>query len=196
MVYLCMPVAPDQFETAVRGFGAARFVGSNITIPHKQRAFHIADTLSEQARAVSAANTLVCSYPEEGKGPHIYGDNTDIQGFGDTLLPYRERLEGKEMTILGSGGSARAIVYTLLTLFKPRSLTIAARTISKAEQIAKEMAVYDSNGALKVSHYQESGSAVQHASLLVNTTPVGMYPNTEKIAMAHHGRHFCRTGRV
>ena len=178
MVYLCIPVTPEYFETAVRGLGALHFVGSNITIPHKQRAFEIADDLSERARAVSAVNTLVCKYTEEGKQPFIYGDNTDVQGFGDTLLSFNDQLVGGEMTILGSGGSARAVAYALLTRFSPKSLTIAARTVSKAEKMAGELAQYDALGALKVSEYSESGLAVKKASLLVNTTPVGLYPHT------------------
>ena len=185
MVYLCMPVAPAYFETAVQGFGAARFVGSNITIPHKQRAFHMADELSERARAVSAVNTLVCTYTEGNKAPHIYGDNTDVQGFGDTLHTYSARLDGNEMVVLGSGGSARAIVYALLTRFNPRLLTIAARTVSKAEQIAKEMAPYDVQSALRVVPYNESGGAIRQAALLVNTTPVGMSPNSSQSPWGH-----------
>ena len=179
MVYLCMPVASEYFNEAVLGLSRVGWVGSNVTIPHKQRAFQLADTLSERAKAVGAVNTLVLSPQEEGRRPHIYGDNTDIKGFSDTLHEYRELLHGGSVVVLGSGGSARAIVYALLADFQPRSLTIAARSIHKADIIAEEMSPFDTGDALKVVELKNSERAIRQCTLLVNTTPVGMHPATE-----------------
>lgn len=178
MVYLCMPVAGEHFNETVQGLSRAGWVGSNVTIPHKQRAFERADTLSERAMAVGAVNTLVLSHQEEGLRPHIYGDNTDIKGFSDTLQEYREVVQGGEVVVLGSGGSARAIVYALLADYRPRSLTIAARSAYKAEIIAEDMGRYDTQGALGVIELKNSERFIQRCTLLVNTTPVGMHPGT------------------
>lgn len=178
MVYLCMPVAPEYFRQAADGLGRAGWVGSNVTIPHKQRAYELADELSEQAKAVRAVNTLVLTHTEGLERPRIYGDNTDIKGFADTLIPYKEQLYGEDVVVLGSGGSARAIVYALLSYFQPSMLTIAARSVSKAEQVVREMAEYDTRGVLRITDLTNSSAAIKRSVLLVNTTPVGMHPKT------------------
>ena len=178
MVYLCMPVHPEHFKATVQGLSWAGWVGSNVTIPHKRRAFELADELSEQAKAVGAVNTLVCTQQDETQRPYLYGDNTDIKGFSDTLLEHKAQLTGGAFVVLGSGGSARAIVYALLADYQPRSLLIAARSTEKAEAIAREMAPYDAKGALEVTPFRESGRIIRGCTLLVNTTPVGMYPGT------------------
>ncbi len=179
-VYLCMPVAGHQFEPAVRGLAAAGFMGSNVTIPHKERAYELVDVLSDQARAVGAVNTIVCQCEKGSPPPSLYGDNTDIQGFLDPLKPYSSRLRDAEMTILGSGGAARAVCYALLSQYTPSSLTLIARTPSKAEALARDMATFDDRGALRITTFRESGRHVRRCSLLVNTTPVGMHPGTDQ----------------
>ena len=191
MVYLCMPVVHERFDQLVGGLEWGQWVGSNVTIPHKQRAFELADELSDQAMAVGAVNTLVLSHNKEGQKPHIYGDNTDIKGFSDTLVEYREKINGREAVVLGSGGSARAIVYALLSEYKPGSLTIVARSVDKAEALAKELSIYDGQATLRVVPFKEGDSVIKGCSLLVNTTPVGMHPDTtrsplENAAMLDH----------
>ena len=180
MVYVCLPVAPVDFETVVRGLLGAHFVGSNITIPHKERAFDLADTLSDEARAVGAVNTLVARYSsDQTTPPHLYGDNTDVAGFLRPLEEHRTRLVGQEMIVLGSGGAARAVVYALLKALNPSRLTIAARNPEKAHQIAGDMAPFDSGQGLQVRSLQESGPHIRNSTLVVNTTPVGMYPHLD-----------------
>lgn len=179
MVYMCMPVAGEDFEQFVHGLGCTEWVGSNVTIPHKQRAYKLADELSDRARAVGAVNTLVLSR-QEGHAPHIYGDNTDIKGFSDTLTQYRETITGSDVAVLGSGGSARAIVYALLADYQPRRLTIVARSVEKAENLAEELSAFDSCNSLHVAALNQRDQVVRPCTLLVNTTPVGMHPDTHR----------------
>ena len=177
MVYLCMPVPAEHFSEAVEGLSRVGWVGSNVTIPHKQQAFELADELSERARAVGAVNTLVLSHKEGLERPHLYGDNTDIKGFSDTLIEYQAQIRGNDVVVLGSGGSARAIVYAVLSDYQPRHLTIAARSVKKAELLVSAMSQYDTRGSLRIVEIKHSEKYVRGCTLLVNTTPVGMHPH-------------------
>ncbi|MEZ4702842.1 MAG: shikimate dehydrogenase [Rhodothermales bacterium] len=178
MVYLCMPVPPDDLADALTGLQALRFVGSNVTIPHKQAMYGRVDTLSDRARAVGAVNTVVCRPGSDGARPSLHGDNTDIVGFLAPLAPYFDRLRGESMLVFGAGGSARAVVYALLSALEPARLWIAARNTARAEALATAFAGYDRRGGLSVCAMDDA-PAVRASRLLVNTTPLGMQPNTE-----------------
>ena len=183
LVYLCMEVHPDNLVKAVEGFKAARFIGSNVTIPHKQAVFQLVDELSDQARAVGAVNTIVCKFTDDGEVDHLYGDNTDISGFLEPLVLLAQKeaidLTNEEMLIFGSGGAARAVAYAMLTSFSPSRLTLVARTPAKATQIAEELTSFDKQNALRVATYEEAGPVVQNSRLLVNATPLGMHKQAE-----------------
>ena len=179
MVYLCFPVAPSDFGTAVAGLTAAQCVGSNVTIPHKQRAMQLADVLSERAEAVGAVNTLVCNYDEEGALDFILGDNTDVQGFVDSLKGFEDRINGEHVVVLGSGGSARAVVYGLVKHFPLASLTIAARSLDKAHRIKENLSGYGTFDRVTAVELSQAGPVIHQSSLVVNTTPVGMYPRVD-----------------
>lgn len=177
MVYVNAPVAPHDIKAGVAGLRALGAVGSNVTIPHKQAVLPLMDTLSPQAKAVGAVNTIVCQQLEGGISLH--GDNTDIAGFLAPLHASAETLHGSEMLIFGAGGAARAVVYALLTTFAPARLTIAARRIKQAEQLAKAFAPYDAHAALRAIALSDASSTVHKSRLLVNATPLGMHPHIE-----------------
>ena len=174
MVYLCMEVHPRNLQKALEGFKAARFVGSNVTIPHKQGVYALVDELSNQAKAVGAVNTVVCRYDANGEVTSLYGDNTDIYGFLNPLAPYKDNLNGGTMVVFGAGGAARAVVYAMLTAYNPEVLCIVARNSAKAERLAKDLAAYDARGALKIASFDDAGQAVRTSRLIVNATPLGM----------------------
>jgi shikimate dehydrogenase len=100
--YQRLPVPPELFEETVRALPAAGFDGANVTIPHKEAALRVADTATETARAIGAANTL--TFTAAG----IEAENTDAPGFmaaiGDAP---------RSALVLGAGGSARAVVWAL-----------------------------------------------------------------------------------
>lgn len=174
-VYLALPVPPEALAEAVRGLWALGFAGSNVTIPHKQAILPLVDELSAQAAAVGAVNTLVMRRDDATARQIIFGDNTDVVGFLEPLLPYAERVRGAEMVIFGGGGAARAVAYALLTTFRPRRLTLAARSTGRAEKLAADMATYDEKGALRVVALADAAPDVRSARLLVNATPLGMH---------------------
>jgi len=163
--YLPLPIAPEDFEAALRTLGKCGFVGGNVTIPHKLAAYRTADEATDRARRLGAANTITYD-PERG----IIADNTDGFGFLENLRAARPDWSGKEgpATIIGAGGASRAIVAALIDAGVPE-LRLSNRTKSKAEAIAEEL-----GGPITVVDWADAESSVDGAKLIVNTTSMGM----------------------
>lgn len=103
--YEAIDVAPDGFERLVRELPGREFVGANVTVPHKGAALAVADTLTETAREIGAANTL--SFEDD----EIRAGNTDAGGL---LAALPVSPAGGRALVLGAGGAARAVVWGLL----------------------------------------------------------------------------------
>ena len=103
--YEAIEVGPDGFERLVRSMESEGFAGANVTVPHKGAALAVADELSEVAREIGAANTLVF---DEGQ---IRAYNTDAEGLLNALPASPE---GTRSLVLGAGGAARAVVWALV----------------------------------------------------------------------------------
>ncbi|TYK65822.1 shikimate dehydrogenase [Colwellia echini] len=123
-------VALGDFKTAVKIFIAQGGKGANVTAPFKEDALKLADTLTERASLAGAVNTLTF---KEGK---IYGDNTDGEGLVQDLLHNNVTLKQSRILILGAGGAVRGVLLPLLAQ-DPKSITIANRTVSKAEALCE-----------------------------------------------------------
>jgi len=170
--YVGTPVRPEALGDAVAGLRALQFLGANVTTPHKEAVLPFLDEVTDRARAVGAVNTIVRD------DDRLHGDNTDIAGF---LRPLEERegdaLEGAPMLAFGAGGAARAVIYGLLSHYRPERLTIVARRPEQAEGLAADLADHDPDGALRVSSFEEAALAVRTSRLVVNATPLGMAPD-------------------
>jgi len=176
-VYVATPVRPAAIEAAVEGLRALQFLGANVTTPHKEAVQAGLDAVTERAAAVGAVNTIVREEQPDGTA-RLRGDNTDIEGF---LAPLADRtsntLDGSPMLVFGAGGAARAVVYGLLTHYRPERLTIVARRSKQAEGLAADFADYDTQDALRVSSFEEATRSVRTSRLVVNATPLGMAPD-------------------
>lgn len=149
--YQRLPVPPELFTETARGLPDAGFRGANVTIPHKQAALRLADELTDTARAVGAANTLV--FEDSGA---VIADNTDAPGF---LQALRRPAAGASALVLGAGGSARAVVWALLSA-GAGEVRVWNRDRERARGLCAEL------GCAAVSE-------AQRADLLINCTPVG-----------------------
>jgi shikimate dehydrogenase len=163
--YIPIPVSPDDIDTVIKTLPMLGFRGANVTVPHKIAAFNAADQLSPAAQAIGAVNTLVCR--EDGS---IFGDNTDGYGFIANLKAGAPtwNASASPALVLGAGGAARAVVWSLLDAGVPK-VTLTNRTQEKAEIIANDM-----SGDVTVIPWKEREDAVQGAGLIVNTTTLGM----------------------
>lgn len=163
--YVPLPVKPEHFAEAVRGLARAGFAGANVTMPHKEAAFALCDRVDASAEKAGAANTLVFS-PEGA----ISGSNTDSFGFIENLRAGVPGFDAKTgaATVLGAGGSARAVVQALIEAGAPE-ICIVARTPARAEQLASAL-----GGPIRVRPWPEAAAALAGAALLVNTTTLGM----------------------
>ena len=124
----------DDFAGFARAF-FAEGRGGNVTVPFKEQAYTLADELSERARRAGAVNTL--QKLDDGR---LFGDNTDGAGLvRDLTVNAGLNLAGQRILLLGAGGAARGVLEPLLAE-RPHSLTIANRTVEKAEQLAHEFA--------------------------------------------------------
>ncbi|MGQ9668168.1 MAG: shikimate dehydrogenase [Anaerolineae bacterium] len=162
--YAAFPVPPELLGDAVQGLRALGIAGANVTIPHKEAVIPFLDVLSPAARAVGAVNTISVD------GEYLLGDNTDVHGFLAALDRADVPLHGRRALVLGAGGSARAAVYGLL--LRGAEVIIHARTPARARRLADDMRAVVEGGRVE---------AVEHApaevDLVVNCTPVGMWPH-------------------
>lgn len=129
--------------------------GLNVTIPYKETVMAYCDELSEEARAIGAVNTLV------RRGGRIIGYNTDYTGFRKSLEQNGVTVRGARTMVLGSGGASKAVCHVLKDMG-----AACVKLVSRSGELNYE----------NLSQHKD-------AEILVNTTPVGMYPNTGEAAV-------------
>jgi shikimate dehydrogenase len=176
-VYVALEVAPDRVADAIRGASAMGYKGMNVTIPHKAAVAALVDELTPSARALASVNTVVF-----GEGGRTLGDSTDGSGFVASLEEEGIGVRGARVLVLGSGGSARSILWSL-TLAGARTIAVAGRTparVSVAADVARQ-AGPDVSVVEVAATPDELDANMEGCDLLVNTTPVGMHPRTESI---------------
>lgn len=124
-VYVPFPVAAGELAAAMEGLFAAGVAGLNVTVPHKEAAARLCVALRPRARACGAANTLIRS----ARG--WVGDNTDGAGLLASLAEHRFDGRGKNVLLIGAGGSARSVAHAF-TRTGARLLIVANRTPKRA----------------------------------------------------------------
>jgi len=118
----------DSFSETIRQFVKDGGKGANITVPFKEQALLLCDQLSDRARLAGAVNTL--SFVDG----QILGDNTDGLGLVQDLLRHKITLNNSRILLLGAGGAAKGVILPLLEQ-QPKSIVVANRTMSKAEDL-------------------------------------------------------------
>lgn len=135
MEYSRQQVPLGAFAESAREFLESGARGMNVTVPFKLDAYDFADTLTDRAKRAGAVNTL--ARLTEGS---VVGDNTDGAGMvRDIVDNLGWSIAGKSVLILGAGGAVRGVLEPMLAQ-KPVSVTIANRTVAKAEQLARDFA--------------------------------------------------------
>jgi len=147
----------DEFNQLISDF--SELSGLNITIPYKQEIIPFLDEIDENAKEIGAINTIKFDWVNSKL--KLTGYNTDYLGFIHSIKPLIKE-QHKSALVLGTGGSSKAIAYAL------KKLNINYVKVSRNP--LKEVMSYDSLSEEIVNQYK----------IIINTTPIGMFPNNSK----------------
>ncbi|MCT4655617.1 MAG: shikimate dehydrogenase [Cohaesibacter sp.] len=169
-IYEKIEVLPQNLKSFIRDFAQEGFIGGNVTIPHKEAVLEHVDVIHPTAQRLSAANTL---WLEEGK---IHADNTDGYGFLANLDQnspgWDQGSLSKKALILGAGGASRPIIDGLLD--RGFDITITNRTAARTESLVDLFHTLGRGERVQMAQWQDRQVHLGDASLLVNTTSLGM----------------------
>ena len=169
-VFLAFKVGPTQVEGAMSGMRGLGIKGLNVTMPDKNAVIPHLDEIDETARLLGSVNTIL---NEDGR---LRGFSTDGAGVHRALEENGVEVKGKKLVLLGAGGAARAIAFTLAV--ETKELVILNRTSEKITDLAETLnAKFHKkiNTALLTSTNIEE--SLKDADVLINATSVGMHPN-------------------
>lgn len=173
-VYVVLKVSPPMLRTAVEGLRAVGVAGFNVTIPHKVSVIRYLDGLDSSAASLGAVNTVV-----NNNENRLIGHNTDGAGAIAALKEAGVHLEGLCAMILGAGGAARGVVFSLAPAVE--SIVLLNRTGPKASKLAKDAAKALGANVKGMRLTAETLSEnISSADLLINATSVGMHPKTKE----------------
>lgn len=160
--YKLFEIKRDEIKKLGAALKLLGIKGVNVTIPYKEEVINELDYISPEARKIGAINTIL------QKDGNLYGYNTDYYGFGIMLKSKNISVKDKSVVVLGNGGAARAINAYLLDN-NVKELYLVSRSKFHNNTLDERIKLID---------YKELENI--KGDLLINTTPVGMYPNIGK----------------
>ncbi len=167
--YVPFPVEAGKIDAAMRAIPALNIAGLNVTVPHKESVISCLSALSEEAMMIGAVNTITVS------GERLVGHNTDGQGFIASLREAGEPVGGRSILILGAGGAARAVVFSLAER-GANTIIIANRTVRKAESLTEQ--VRQHFPAVKIEatgmEHADLKRVFHNVDMIINTTSIGL----------------------
>jgi shikimate dehydrogenase len=170
LVYTAFTVKSSKIADALSGIRALGILGLSVTMPHKEAVIPYLDWVDETAKCLNAVNTISC---KEGK---LGGYSTDGIGALVALRENKADPQGKRVLMLGAGGAARVIAYTLIAEID--ELVVLNRTVSKVEKLAETLKQRFGKkirvGSLSPDIIEKE---VSNTDILLNTTSVGMKSN-------------------
>ncbi len=171
-VYVPYHVKKDTLGSAISGAISLGIKGLNVTIPHKTEVIKYLDSLDKSAELIGAVNTIKFS---DG---YAKGYNTDGIGAVKAIEEVSSVIN-KKVVILGAGGAARAIAFQI-SLDGAGSIVIANRTVEKAIKLHKELVEKLNVNVKSIDLGEKLKKELLDADILINTTPIGMYPNADQ----------------
>ena len=162
LTYEAYETAPDRLDSFMTELRRPDWLGVNVTVPHKQAVMPYIQELMDDARLIGAVNTIV------NDGGRLEGHNTDAAGFIADLEERLGRVEGKRVVVLGAGGAARAVCFSLKD--RAQNVWVVNRTAEKAKRLAFDFGL-------------EPGTAecLRQCELIVNCTSAGLHGDDSPI---------------
>lgn len=171
-LYVAFDVPPNKLKEALKGLKTLNIKGINVTLPHKENAIKFIDKVDEIAQKIGAINTI------KNEDSFLIGRNTDAEGANKALLDAGCEITGKNIVIIGAGGAAKAISYSLAS--DTKKITIINRTEDRAKKLVNEL---KSRMGLNIENKKYSEillrEEIGNADILINATPVGMFPTID-----------------
>jgi len=178
--YVAFDVDADSLEDAVAGIRALGLKGINVTIPHKVAILPMLDEIDPLAKRIGAVNTVVI---EDGR---LIGYNTDGMGYVRSLAEETGiELDRQIVTMVGAGGAARAVAFTLAEK-GVKEIRIINRSRERAAILAESLQAIVPT---KIVEQGAGKAAIADASLLINTTSIGMLPNVDEMPVPKEWLH-------
>jgi shikimate dehydrogenase len=167
--YVPLAIKPSGLAAALRSLAPLGFSGTNLTIPHKEAALKVVDEVDPAARRIGAISCVVVR-----PNGSLAGYSNDGYGFIHSILQQVPdwRAEAGPTVLMGAGGAARAVAYSLAER-GAREIRLINRTFARAEALACEF-----GGPFKALPWELRHEALADAAMLVNTTSQGMVGNT------------------
>jgi len=170
--YIPLHVGPKDLQNALNGIRILGFEGVNVTIPHKENVIAYLDETTKLGRIIGSVNTVL------NQSGRLIGYNTDGPGFIDALKnDCKFKAKGKRAVIIGAGGASRA-VSIMLAKEGIKTLIISDVIYDKAKNLCEYI-----NSHYEIAPYacpvdsKELMISIESSDLIVNTTPIGTYPN-------------------
>lgn len=162
--YLPLSVQPMDLARALWSLPALGFRGVNITVPHKEHAVNLMDTVAPIVSKIGAVNTVTV-----GEDGSLHGTNTDAFGFIQNLRAGAKNWKPVRPTlVIGAGGAARAVCVGLLEA-GATEIRVCNRTLARGGELVREL-----GGNLQVVDWKDREAALDGVGLLVNTSTLGM----------------------
>ncbi|WP_053367209.1 shikimate dehydrogenase [Bacillus sp. FJAT-27245] len=161
-------VEEGRLQEAVSGLKAIGAAGFNVTIPYKTDIMPLLDWIDPLAKEIGAVNTVV------NRDGQLAGYNTDGPGFLKSLEEGFPPLENPAILVIGAGGAARAIYFTLEKT-RPAVIDICNRSLPKADSLTGESKLGVPSRALTM---EEAAERINEYDMVIQTTSVGMHPET------------------
>lgn len=162
-------IKTEMLEIGLKSLRDSNIDGFNVTVPHKQAIIPFLDELDPLSKAIGAVNTVVC------KNGKWVGYNTDGEGYLRSLLDQLSDLKQKKTLIIGSGGAARAIYFSLAN-YGVHQIDIYNRTLSNAERLKEACPFPVITNILEVASVEKN---LEEYDLIIQTTSIGMSPKID-----------------
>ena len=164
--YVRLPVRPGEVARAFRGMVALGFTGIQATMPHKRACFDLVDHHTPAAKALGAVNTVIVE--DDGT---LTGENTDLPGFVEPLKGID--LTGEQVTVLGAGGAAAAVIAGLVGL-GARRIAVVNRSPEGTRRLLEDIASTLTDCDVTEAGWDRADALAAESRLVANATSLGM----------------------